>query len=607
MAYGWTSKRSEKSMSLKRQAKAIAGVATLSFRTAPGAVLFKLGGAILDAVLPLVIVYFAAITTTALAEAYGGDETAGERVIFYVAITAVLGLVLTLWRSVDQYIQAKMRYVVEAKVSDQMYEHFLGLDFWHYDDKRTADLYDKAQQFAQFFAYVFDRIAGLLSQLIAMVSGVIALSFVNVWLALFVLVAIIPGVYLQFKLSRAQIAHWNKNVDVRRSQGRIEWSLLQPDKIAELRLYGIVRHLIKLRSALRDKDERQRIDFEKEYIGKRLLADVLEAGTVVGAMVWIVLEIIAKAQPIGQFLYVQQIVERAMNAASGFVSQLSSIDEDIANLFDYEEFMSLPLAKGGTARLAHLPETIEFRDVSFHYPSRPQEDVLKNISFMIKRGQRVAFVGENGAGKSTLIKLLTGLYMPTKGSVFLDGVPLQEYAVADWHKQLGVLQQDSIRYKFATAGDNVRFGDVEKRETKDGVDEALKAAEAHQFVGRLPKGADSYVDNWMEDSEGNKGADLSGGQWQRLALARNFYRDASMIILDEPTSAIDALAEAKIFDRLFKVKERTMIVISHRVTTIQKADVICMLEGGEIVESGTHAELVALKGKYYHMFEAQLR
>lgn len=594
-------------MSLRKQAKAIAGVASLSFRTAPGAVLFKLGGAILDAVLPLVIVYFAAITTTALAEAYGGDESAGERVILYVAITAVLGLVLTLWRSVDQYIQAKMRYVVEAKVSDQMYEHFLGLDFWHYDDKKTADLYDKAQQFAQFFAYVFDRIAGLLSQLIAMLSGVVALSFVNVWLAFFVLIAIIPGVYLQFKLSRAQIAHWNKNVDVRRSQARIEWNLLQPDKIAELRLYGTVRHLMKLRSSLRDKDERQRIDFEKQYIGKRLFADVLEAGTVVGAMVWIVLEIIAKAQPIGQFLYVQQVVERAMNAASGFVSQLSSIDEDIANLFDYEEFMNLPLAKGGTQKLTRVPETIEFRDVMFHYPSRPEEDVLRHISFTIKRGQRVAFVGENGAGKSTLIKLLTGLYRPTVGSVLVDGVPLKDYRVTDWHKQLGVLQQDSIHYSFATAGDNVRFGNVEKTESTDSVDKALKEAEAHDFIYKLPRGIDNYVDNWMEDSEGNKGVDLSGGQWQRLALARNFYRDAPIIILDEPTSAIDALAEAKIFNRLFKVVDRTMFVISHRVTTIEKADIIYMLENGQIVETGTHDELVAKHGKYFNMFEAQLR
>jgi len=335
------------------------------------------------------------------------------------------------------------------------------------------------------------------------------------------------------------------------------------------------------------------------------LADVLEAGTVVGAMVWIVLEIIAKAQPIGQFLYVQQVVERAMNAASGFITQLSSIDEDIANLFDYEAFMQLPQAAGGTLRLSETPNHIEFRDTTFHYPGH-ENSVLKNVNLSVKKGQRIAIVGENGAGKSTLIKLLAGLYRPTSGEVLLDGKSLSDYIIADWHKQLGVLQQDSIRYTFATAGDNVRFGSVDKPGGKEAVDEALAQAEARDFIYKLPAGLDSYVDNWMEDSDGNKGTDLSGGQWQRLALARNFYRDSPIIILDEPTSAIDALAEAKIFNRLFKVKDRTMFVISHRVTTIQKADMIYMLEDGEIVESGTHAELVAKQGRYFHMFEAQL-
>lgn len=606
MARWNNSKKPEDRMSVGRQLKAIGGVATLSFKTAPGAVLFKLGGAILDAVLPIIIIYFAALTTTSLAEAFTGDDTAKNRVILYVLITAILGFILTVWRSVDQYIQAKMRYVVEAKVSDRMYEHFLGLDFWYYDDKKTADLYDKAQKFSQFFAYVFDRIAGLLSQLIAMVSGVVALGFVNIWLAFFLFIAIIPGVYIQFKLSRAQIAHWNKNVDVRRSQGRIEWNLLQPDKIAELRLYGVVRHLMKLRSSLRDKDERHRIEFERQYIGKRLLADALEASTVVGAMIWIVLEIVAKRQPLGQFLYVQQVVERTMNAASGFVSQLSSIDEDIANLFDYEEFMELPRAAGGTMHLRATPHSIEFRDVTFHYPNHDIA-VLRDITLTVKKGERVAIVGENGAGKSTLIKLLTGLYRPTDGEVMVDGKSLHEYVVADWHKQLGVLQQDSIRYTFATAGDNVRFGAIDKPEGGKAVDEALRQAEAYDFIYKLPAGLDNYVDNWMGEGDDNKGTDLSGGQWQRLALARNFYRDAPIIILDEPTSAIDALAEAKIFNRLFKEKDRTMFVVSHRVTTIQKADVIYMLEDGEIVESGTHAELVKKHGKYYHMFEAQLK
>ena len=594
----------KKKMTVREQARAIAGVARLSFRTAPGAVLFKLGGAVFDAVLPFATTYFAALTTTALAAAYAGDEAASHQVILYVLITASLGLFMTVWRSIDQYIQAQMRYVVEAKVTDQMYQHFLELDFWHYDDKTTADLYDKAQRFSSFFAYVFDRIAGILSQFITMVAGVGALLFVNAWLALFVLVALIPGIYLQFKLTKAQVEHWDKNIDVRRAKSMIEWELMQPKMLVELRLYGVVERLMKLRAELRDKDEKTRIDFERKYMAKRLLADGLETFAEVSSLIWVAMQIISRAQPVGQFLYVQQVVSRAIGGSNSFVSSLSSIDEDIANLFDYEQFMALAERKGGSRVLVAAPETIELRDVSFHYPSDTPREVLRGIDLTIKRHQHVAIVGENGAGKSTLIKILTGIYRPSEGEVQLDGEDLNQFDIKSWHDQLAVLQQDFVQYRFADVRENVAFGNVLKQ---GDVEEALRQAEALEFVKKLPRGLDNYVDNWMEDSKGHKGIDLSGGQWQRLALARNFYRDAPIIILDEPTSAIDALAEARIFERLFKEKDKTIITISHRLTTVEKADVIYMLEDGQVVERGTHKDLVSQKGKYFKMFEAQMR
>jgi ATP-binding cassette subfamily B protein/ATP-binding cassette subfamily C protein len=593
-------------MTTRQQLVAIAGVAKLSFRSAPGAVVFKIVGSFITAVMPFVTTYYAALTTTALADAYSGDQAAGERAITYVIITAALGLFMTAWRSVDQYIQEKMRYIVEAQVTDRMYDQFLHLSFAQYDNKETADLYDKAQRFASFFAYVFDRIASLLTELITMVAGVAALLTVNVWLALAIMIAILPGVYLQIKLSREQIAHWNKNVDVRRIKGRIEWELLQPHSIAELRLYGIVRHLMKLREQLREKDVKQRLDFERSYVGKRLLADALEAATEVGALVWVVLQIIARETPIGQFVFVQQVVSRAIGGATGFVSQISSIDEDIANLVDYERFMALGRDNREGVMINATPETIRFDNVSFSYPSHPDKQVLRNISFTIHKHQRVAFVGENGAGKTSLIRILTGLYHPVSGSVFIDEHNLTNVDVDSWHRQLGVLQQDSTRFSFANVKDNIQYGDIEQKATKHTVIDALKEGEAYEFVEKLPAGIENYVDNWMEDEKGNKGTDLSGGQWQRLALARNFYRNAPIVILDEPTSAIDALAESRIFDRLFKKKDKTIITISHRLTTVKKAEIIYMLQVGQIIEQGTHAELVKKKGAYYHMFESQL-
>ncbi|MDN5274847.1 MAG: msbA2 [Candidatus Saccharibacteria bacterium] len=600
-----TKKDKERKLTVKERIIAIGRVARITFLAAPVMVVVQVFGIFITAILPLAVTYFAALTTTALAEAYAGSQPAGQQAIVYVIITAALGIVMTVWRSVEQYLTQVMRYKVEAGISDRMYEHFLMLDFWRYDDKHTADLYDRAKKFSQFFAYIFDHLTSIVSQFITMVAGIIALIFVSWWLGAIVLLAVIPGIYIQFKLSRTQAKHWNENVETRRAKGQIEWNLFQPQYIAELRLYSLVRYLLNLRMDLRDRDEKARIEFERKYIFKRLGADVLEAGAEVTALLFTVTQIIARTQPIGQFLYVQQVVSRALGGASSFVSQISTIDEDLVNLFDYQEFMELPVFATGIKRLTSAPNELVLSDVTFKYPASTQ-NVLEDVSLTLKEHQHIAIVGENGAGKSTLIKIITGLYQPTSGSMYADNIDFREIDIASWHTLLGVLRQDYTSYSFASAKDNVYLGDVSAPFDQTRFDQALERAEAAQFIKKLPRGIDSYVHPWMEDDEGNVGTDLSGGQWQRLALARNFYRDSPIIILDEPTSAIDALAEDRIFRHIFADKKRTVITISHRLTTVKRADVIYMLKEGRLVESGTHRELVEKRGAYYTMFKSQL-
>lgn len=596
----------KRKLTTRQYVVAIAQVAKTTYQAAPMAIVVQVVGSIITSILPIVTIYFAAMTTTALAEAYAGDESAGGRAITFVIITALLGVSVTVWQSFESYITQFMRYKVEAAMTDRMYERFLSLDFWRYDDKKTADVYDKAQRFANFFPYIFDRLTRLLTSFMTMFITLGALVFVNWWLGLIVIIAVIPAIAIQFKLSRATAKQWDENVETRRSRSMIEWNMFQPRYIAELRLYNIARYLLNLRATLRDKDEKQRIEFERQYIPKRLAADVLQAGAEVVALIWITVQIIHRQQPIGQFLYVQQIVSRALGGAEQFVREMGQIDEDIANLFDYQEFMQFPTRHDGQVVLKTAPETIELQGVSFHYPGAKNK-VLKDISLKIDKGQHVAIVGENGAGKSTLIKIITGLYRPTVGNVLVDNEKLDTKDIDSWHRHLSVLQQDYLSYGFASAKDNVYFGDVSVPFDSKRFQAALDRAEARTFLEKLPKGVDSYIINWMEHDDGTKGTELSGGQWQRLALARNFYRDSPIIILDEPTSAIDALAESRIFKHLFADKKRTVITISHRLTTVEKADVVFMLQEGKLVEQGTHAELVAKRGAYYTMFESQIR
>lgn len=595
----------QKRLALRPYAKAVAQVLRVSFRASPGAVIMKVLGSLISAVLPLVTTYFASLTTSALAAAYAGDGGAGRSAIVYVIVTAALGLFWGAFNSVDRYIQQLMSFKVGAIVGDQMYERFLALEFWRYDDKETVDLYDRAKRFSDSYARVLDRIAAIFTQLVSVILAVGALLLVSWWIAVIVLVAIVPSVYLQFKLSREQIAHWNRQVDSRRQRRMIETNLLRPQHIAEMRLYGIVGFLMDLRARLRDADERRRLDYQRRYIPKQLAADALQYGAEVVSLIWVVGQIIVRAQPVGQFLYVQQIVSRALSTANNLVSSLSSIDEDLANLKDYELFMAMPVHSEHAPPLLEAPREIELKDIRFTYTGSDIE-VIRGISLTIRKGQHIAIVGENGAGKSTLIRILAGLYRPDSGQVLLDGVDLAAVDVTSWHRHLAVLSQEFLKYEFATAAENIYFGDVEAPRDDGRIRRAAADAEALDFINKLPNGLDNHVSNWMEDPRGRKGSGLSGGQWQRLAMARNFYRDASFMVMDEPTSAIDALAEHRIFTRLFADRSSTIIAISHRLATIEKADIVYMLEDGQIVEQGTHKELVALRGRYFRMFESQL-
>ncbi len=365
-------------------------------------------------------------------------------------ITVILGIALTAWSSVEQYVNQFVRYKIDAVINDKLYEQFLGLDFWRYDDKNTVDLFDKAQQFSRFFGYVFDRLTSVIQQVVTMVAGLIGLMFVSWWLGVILILAVIPGMFIQYRLSKAQIAHWASNVETRRMTNMIEWGMFKVSTIAELRMYGMVKHLLSLRRSLREKDVKDRIDFERQYIFKRLMADVVESAAEVTALIFTALQIVARVQPIGQFLYVQQVVSRALSGSRGVISEFNSIDEDVANLFDYNQFMELPQARHRQKNLYKKPKQIIFDDVSFHYPANDTQ-VLQHISLVIDEGAHIAIVGENGAGKSTFTKLLLGLYSPTDGTVTVDGVNLADVKLADCTRILGfcskILQHFHLRMR----------------------------------------------------------------------------------------------------------------------------------------------------------------
>lgn len=592
-------------MSTKEILLAMASVIRDAFYLSPKIVLIQAVDSILSAVLPIITTYLAALTTTALADAYIGTEGAVDRVLLYVTLTVVAGVLSMIWNSIKNYIETLVRYKTDVLISDQMALHFLQIEFWRYDDAGTIDMFDRANRFAYTFPHLFSRASSLLSSVVSIVVALVTLSAVNPWLGLGLLIAVVPSLVIQMRLSRLSADHWRSNSQTRRRHDWISWRLIDKRSVVELRLYGLVDFLIDLRDRLRDKDEKSRIDFERKFIVKKLGADVFESVIELGALIWVIIEIVAHRQPIGQFLLVQQLAGRVLMGAGSIISVISEFDEDLPNLMDYKSFKELPISSGGEKELTEPMRRLEVDNVSFRYTGSDNY-ALKGVSLSLENGQKIAIVGENGTGKTTLVKLITGIYNPEKGQIRVEGLDLRQVDIKSWHDQISLLSQEIIDYDFATANENVWFGNIKFPNNKERIERALKMAEASDFVGKLPKGGDSYINKWIDSEDGTSSASLSGGQYQRLALARNFYRDAALMILDEPTSAIDALAEARIFNRLFAMKDKTIIIVSHRLTTIRQADLVYMMKEGEIVETGSVDELIDRKGEFYRMFEMQI-
>jgi ATP-binding cassette, subfamily B, bacterial len=294
-------------------------------------------------------------------------------------------------------------------------------------------------------------------------------------------------------------------------------------------------------------------------------------------------------------------LQQAFSTGSGIADQALFLTDLIA----FFEMKPTLRSKPDALRAPRpIQEGFEFRNVSFTYPGT-ERYVLRNLNFVLAPGERIALIGENGQGKTTIVKLITRLYDVTEGQILLDGVDLRDYSIEDLHHQIGVIFQDFMRYEM-TARENIVVGRLDDNAALESIrpawiEEAAQKSQASQVIERLPEGYDQMLGRRFEG-----GVDLSAGEWQRLALARAYLREAQVLILDEPTAALDAKSEFEVFQRFAELTAGKMaLLISHRFSTVRMADRIVVLEGGKLAEEGTHAQLIALGGRYSTMFEMQ--
>jgi ATP-binding cassette subfamily B protein len=371
----------------------------------------------------------------------------------------------------------------------------------------------------------------------------------------------------------------------------------------EVKIFGLGSYLAQRYDEVSERiyQENKAVAVKRAGLGSGL--NLIATGGYYGAYAFVLASTLAGRLSIGTFTFLTGSFYRSRTYIERILSGLNDVSEQALFLSDLFEFFAMqPRIVSGTAALP-APRPIrrgfEFRKVSFAYPgaSRP---VLHEVNFCLEPEQKVALIGENGAGKTTLVKLLARLYDPTAGKVLLDGVDLREYSVEDLRKEIGVIFQDYMRYEMR-AKENIGFGRIESLSDGDRIESAGLRSLAADVVRRLPNGYDQMLGRRFEG-----GVDLSGGEWQKFALARAYMRDAQLLILDEPTATLDARAEYEVFQRFAELtRGRMAVLISHRFSTVRMADRILVLADGQIQEQGTHAQLVALGGRYAELFELQ--
>jgi ATP-binding cassette subfamily B protein len=348
-------------------------------------------------------------------------------------------------------------------------------------------------------------------------------------------------------------------------------------------------------------EENKTLAIRRAFVGSGL--NLVSTGGYYGAYVVVLLQTLVGGISLGTFTMLTGAFQRSRSYIERILSSFSDISEQAMFLTDLFEFFEMQPSISSRPNAIPAPRPIregfEFRHVDFAYPGS-ERLVVQDINFRLYPSEKIALIGENGAGKTTLVKLLARLYDPTRGSILLDGIDLREYDVEDLRREIGVIFQDYMRYDMLVT-ENIGFGKIESLADHSRVESAARKSLAKNVIDRLPNGYDQMVGRRFEG-----GVDLSGGEWQKFALARAYMRDAQLLILDEPTATLDARAEFEVFQRFAELtRDRMAVLISHRFSTVRMADRILVLANGAIQEDGTHQQLVSLGGRYAELFELQ--
>ena len=539
----------------------------------------------------------------ALGSAGAAAEVARSEALTFVYIEVGLVLLMTAAQQANTVCQAILRVLLGNKINVMILEKALTLELAHFEDAEYYDKLVRARREAS------SRPLSLVTKTFDLLRNVISLIAIGVFLyqfspyaVLLLSIAGVPAFIAEAKFSGEAFRVNKRRSAERRMQIYLEMVLTREDGVKEVKLLQLgkifLQRYVDIFLAIYKED--RSLVLRRGVWGYGL--GIIASGAFYFAYGWVGFAAIAGAITIGQMtMYIAQF-RLGQSAVTSSLTSVNGMYEDnlyLSNLTEYLEH-EVPEQSGNLHAGPRPEDGIRFESVSFFYPGS-DVPALDNVSLHITPGESLAIVGENGSGKTTLIKLLTRLYTPTQGQILLEGLPLQEWDIDTLRRKIGVIFQDFSRYQLIV-GENIGIGDSDNLASESEIEIAAKKGMADEFVRDLPSGYKTQLGTWFKD-----GKELSGGQWQKVALSRAFMRSkADILILDEPTAAIDAKAEADIFAHFAELTaNRISIIISHRFSTVRRADHIIVLEKSKIMEQGSHEELLELGGQYATLFKLQ--
>jgi ATP-binding cassette subfamily B protein len=500
----------------------------------------------------------------------------------------------------DSLLADRYTHYVSVRVMRQAAE----LDLTTYEDPVFYDRLERARVQATDRLAMIQQMGRLLQQGLTTLIWTGILLWYSPWLVLLLALGVLPTFLGETHFAFLGYAKNFRQTPAKRQMDYLRQVAGSREGAKELKLFNLSDYLTNRFTKLSLGIYEENVALSRKKLVAGGLLGVIATLGYYGAYVFVIWRAVTgRIHNIGEFaLLTNSIIQASSNLQQVF-STASGIADQALFLTDLIAFFDMKPTVLANPDGALIPRPIqrgfEFRDVSFAYPGTTRR-VLSNFNFTLEPGERIALIGENGQGKTTVVKLITRLYDPTEGQILLDGKDLRDYKLEDLHHEIGVIFQDFMRYEM-TARENISVGRVESEHSQAEIETAARKSLAESVIAKLPGGYDQMLGRRFES-----GVELSGGEWQRVALARAYLRDAQLLVLDEPTAALDARSELEVFERFAELTTGKMaLLISHRFSTVRMADRIVVLEGGKLVEEGTHTQLMALRGRYAGMFEMQ--